>query len=209
MQPSAEASIPCSSSCLRTFSPGRPELRTRDENSQPRMFFPTAGEVLCLKILKRLQEKIPKLWERKGNVFWRSDSLIEEPQKCLYAKNGCLPMLSVTRLLRWHRFNAVDGVKMNRGCFSFSFFVLFLISCLCIWMCRRTRREPTWLTETRLTLGPSSTTCGTANWFTTKSWLKKVSDTLWRYSHVLNEWFFYMLFVWVEIRWLFCLIAAS
>lgn len=72
--------------------------------------------------------------------------------------------------------NAYSLWCYNNGLFFF---------CLYLWfsLCNRMRREPMWLTETQLTLVPSSTICGMANWFTTKSWPKKVFDVLWLCSN--------------------------
>lgn len=52
----------------------------------------------------------------------------------------------------------------------------------------RTRQELMWLTETRPTSVPFSTTCDMANWSTIRSWLKKVlicfdSTQIWSWMH--------------------------
>lgn len=128
-------------------TPGQPELPRQDENSRPGFFLfcflhpppSQAGEVLCLKILKRLQGKNSKALGEKREVFEESTAHWEATE--------C--SVSSADYIRFH-----------------------------VWMCCRMRREPTWSTETQLTLVPSSTTCGMASWFTTKSWLKKVCDAL-------------------------------
>lgn len=89
------------------------------------------------------------------------------------------------------------------GCFFF---------CLYLWfsLCNRMRREPMWLTETQLTLVPSSTTCGMANWFTTKSWPKKVFDMLWCFVSTQMGSGCMSLFVGqMEIRTILCRHTAS
>lgn len=66
---------------------------------------------------------------------------------------------------------------------------MFFLPVSLISLCNRMRRVPMWLTEILPTLVPSSTTCGMENWSTTRSWLKKVFDTLLTlHRWVLDAW---------------------
>lgn len=155
------------------------------------MFFAEASEVSCLKIVNILQ-KAPLLEEEKKR---RKDSQIYTWETTLYitwkknANNAPQPFILSWALwqtthpssgrvktqiyrvflpaLIW--VHAVNWWKYRNGHFLFCLSNIFLRD--------RTRRGPMWSTETPPTSAPSSTIYGTANWSTTRSWLKKVSYT--------------------------------
>lgn len=91
-----------------------------------------------------------------------------------------LPSSRLDPWILWHEF---DDNALRAKDVSVIIYLMSVLWCtdaifhlsLCFLLSNRMRRGPMWSTETPPTSAPSSTTCGTASWSTTRSWPKKVS----------------------------------